>query len=435
VCFSTTAYVFYQTLESRLVQQIDDSISERYAYILQIYEDQGLIDLSDIAKWREITPMDPSIGFHFSDANGARVAGNIPHVDGQLGWHVQSGADLGLVTAFTQYRFFTGEVDGYRLSVGKSLKEIDDIGVIALHCLMATTAISVLLAMGIACLFARRVHIRVADLSRALDRVAAGDLNARLPVTVAGDDIDVFAVKINASLHRLKNSVDGMKQVSTDIAHDLKTPLNRLFISIEDAAALSRSGKCVGDDLETALDEARAINGTFDALLRIAQIEARSRKSQFKYFDLADVLVTAVEVYTPVVEEYDQTLVAEGIQEKRLPMCGDRDLILQLIVNLIENAVRHNEAGTQIVLSSGTAQEGRSLWFEVADNGPGIPADQHQKVFKRLYRLQRSRTTGGTGLGLSLVKAVADLHGAQIQLADNQPGLKVILTFEKSTPQ
>jgi len=106
-----------------------------------------------------------------------------------------------------------------------------------------------------------------------------------------------------------------------------------------------------------------------------------------------------------------------------------------MIVNLIENAVRHNEAGTQIALSSGTGQEGRSLWFEVADNGPGIPTEQHEKVFQRLYRLQRSRTTGGTGLGLSLVKAVADLHGAQIQLADNQPGLRVILTFEKSIPQ
>ena len=434
VCFSTTAYVFYQTLESRLVQQIDDSISERYAYILQIYEDQGLIDLSDIAKWREITPMDPSIGFHFSDANGARVAGNIPHVDGQLGWHVQSGADLGLVTAFTQYRFFTGEVDGYRLSVGKSLKEINDIGVIALHCLMATTAISVLLATGIACLFARRVHTRVADLSRALDRVAAGDLNARLPVTVAGDDIDVFAVKINASLHRLKNSVDGMRQVSSDIAHDLKTPLNRLFISIEEAASVSRSGNCVGDDLETALEEANAINGTFNALLRIAQIEARSRKSQFTNFDLADVLSTAVEVYEPVVEEYDQALIVDRISDKCLPMHGDKDLIMQLIVNLIENAVRHSAAGTQIVLSAGTDPQGNYLWFEVADNGPGIPADQHEKVFQRLYRLQGSRTTSGTGLGLSLVKAVADLHGAQIELADNNPGLRVLLKFEKSLP-
>jgi len=284
VCFGATAYVFYKTLESRLVNQIDESISERYAYIKNIYNDQGLDDLADIATWREISPMDSSLGFHFSDSEGNRIAGNVPQVNPQLGWHIESGAELGLVTASTQYRFFTGEVDGYRLSVGKSLKEIQEIGVIAINCLLLTTAVSVLLAMGMACIFARRVHIRVGDLSTALDSVAAGDLNTRLPVSVAGDDIDEFAVKINATLHRLKNSVDGMKQVSTDIAHDLKTPLNRLFISIEDAAAVSRSGKCVGDDLETALDEARAINGTFDALLRIAQIEARSRKSQFKWY-------------------------------------------------------------------------------------------------------------------------------------------------------
>jgi signal transduction histidine kinase len=301
---------------------------------------------------------------------------------------------------------------------------------IAWSSLVWTTLVSAVLAFLAAALFARHTHKRVAGFSHALDGVASGNLSSRLPVSCAGDDIDGLSVRINCSLDRLEHTVNGMRQVSTDIAHDLKTPLNRLYITIEEAAARSRAGACVGEEMDRALDETRAINGTFEALLRIAQIEAGARRSQFKPFDLSEVLQTAAEVYAPVVDENCQQLQVDLPDQRPLAMRGDRSLMLQLVVNLIENAVHHCRSDTLISLSAGESED--AVWFRVADTGPGIPALERDKVFQRLYRLERSRTTSGTGLGLSLVKAIAELHYGTVSLADNKPGLIVTVRFDRN---
>jgi signal transduction histidine kinase len=316
--------------------------------------------------------------------------------------------------------------------MGRSLLDVIELRKTALYCLVWTSIFSVFLGLIAAWFFARRVHKRVQSLSNALSGVAAGNLNARLPVTCAYDDIDDIAVKVNDTLDRLKQTVDGMRQVSTDIAHDLKTPLNRLFISLDDAARKSRRGECVGDDLDAALEETQGINSTFEALLRIAQIEAGARKSEFKHFDLAQVLSTAAEVYAPVVEESCNNLTVNIPSEKSLPMLGDKDLMLQLIVNLIENAVHHCSEYSDIVINAG--REAEVIWFNVEDSGPGIPDEEREKVFQRLYRLERSRTTRGTGLGLSMVKAISDLHCGSISLEDNKPGLRFGIRFDRNCP-
>jgi len=378
--FGLGLFAFYQTLEERVLKRIDGSITDRLVDVQKVYELNGLEAVIELAESKSESPMTSSMGFHLSTIEGDRIAGNVPICITQPGWDV-------------------------------------------------------LVAFAIAFLFTQRAERRVNGISSALDKVAAGNLVARLPVTTAGDDIDILSTQINSSLDRLRVTVDSMRQVSTDIAHDLKTPLNRLYITIEEASTKSRTGQCVGDDLEGALEEAQGINGTFEALLRIAQIEAGAKKSQFKTLNLKEVLETAAEVYTPVVEENEQRLtvdVANGADGQSLPLFGDRNLMIQLVVNLIENSVNHCKAGTNIAITGG--EDSAGVWMRVADSGPGIPDSEREKVFQRLYRLERSRTTRGTGLGLSLVKAIADLHRGAIELGDNKPGLATTIRFSKELP-
>lgn len=431
LCFSLAEFALYKTLQGRILSAIDQVIVEHFVRAQGAYSEDGLDAVLRAIEPQGRSPMTSSMGFFLANSDGDRIAGNLPICPSEAGWGVHSGADLGLVDDNSSYRFYTGVIGDNVLSLGRSLNAIEDLQEIAISSLFWTTICSMVLAIVAAWFFARRTHMRIAGISTALDRVAGGNLDERLYIGCAGDDLDILSSKINTSLERLKQTVDGMRQVSTDIAHDLKTPLNRLYITIEEAAGKSRKGSCVGQELEGALDEAQAINGTFEALLRIAQIEAGARRSQFKHIDMVNVLETAGEVYMPVVEEHEQELVLD-LPDQPLPILGDQSLLLQLIVNLIENAVNHGSTGTKITLSAGESDG--SVWFRVADTGPGIPAHEREKVFQRLYRLERSRTTQGTGLGLSLVKAIADLHCSKISLDDNEPGLTFTIRFDKNCP-
>ena len=301
LCFGGGSYMVYVTLQDRMLDRIDGSIAGRFAEMQDVYETIGVDAVVKMADARSDLPMVSSMGFYLSNPEGERVAGNLPFCLASNGWEVLDGVDLGLDGDDSQYRFYTGSIGGYKLSMGKSLEDLVELRKITLSCLLWTSLISTLLAFLVGGYFARSTHKRVAGISASLDTVGKGNLGARLPVTCAGDDVDQLSEKINDSLERLEHTVNGMRQVSTDIAHDLKTPLNRLYIGLEEAASKSRSGACVGQELDEALEETQAINATFEALLRIAQIEAGARKSQFKHFDLANVLETAAEVYAPVV--------------------------------------------------------------------------------------------------------------------------------------
>ncbi|MEE9320832.1 MAG: HAMP domain-containing sensor histidine kinase [Granulosicoccus sp.] len=433
LCFSVADYVLYETLQTRLLNRIDSSLAERFTAISAVYEEYGVDGVLEIASLRELAPMQSSMGFHLSTVDGTRIAGNVPICITEKGWDVLRGEDLGLEGDGSSYRFFTSDLGGNLLSLGVNLQPLEDLRSITLSCLLWTFLASIVVAVIAAALLAKRLQRRVDGLAQALNSAAQGRLDARVPVSCADDDIDEMAVKMNMALARLKQTVDGMRQVSTDIAHDLKTPLNRLYIQIEDAARKSRAGICVGDELDEALGETDSINGTFEALLRIAQIEAGARRSQFQQFDLVDTINTVAEVYEPVVEEHGQALDVQLPDNLSLAIFGDRELIMQLIVNLVENAIHHcGSDAARIKLAAGKSDS--AVWFSVADNGPGIPEDEREKVFQRLYRLERSRTTKGTGLGLSLVKAIAELHCGKVSLEDNHPGLRVVVTLDRNCP-
>ncbi len=257
----------------------------------------------------------------------------------------------------------------------------------------------------------------------AMTAVSHGALDTRIPLKGNGDDIDLVSRQINDALERLSTLVETMRQVSSDIAHELKTPLNRLKLYIEEAGDREEAGLDAGVSIASARDEADQINATFEALLQISQIEAGARKSRFRQVNLTDVLSTIAEIYTVVAEDAGMTLVHAIDAQTEVHIHGDRELLTQLFVNLVENAIRHCPAGAEITLRLDVDE--RLAVARVADTGTGIPEDEHERVFRRLYRLDKSRTTQGSGLGLSLVRAVADLHEGRVELSDNQPGLRV----------
>jgi len=286
------------------------------------------------------------------------------------------------------------------------------------------------LAVGGGALIAARAERRLDAVRGTMERVAHGELSARIPLLGNGDDIDLLSRDINDALARLSATVEGMRQVSTDIAHDLKTPLNRLKLTLEDALSHQTGGEPSKRQLEAASEEADQINQTFEALLRIAQIESGARKSRFKQVDLREVLDSLTEVYRVVAEDRGQILAMASHSGPPIEVVGDRDLLVQLYANLIENALRHCPAGSRIGLCLTVGKE--TTVATVEDNGPGIPAQERERVFRRLYRLEKSRTSPGTGLGLSLVRAIVDLHGGEIRLEDAGPGLRVITIFPRA---
>ena len=234
-------------------------------------------------------------------------------------------------------------------------------------------------------------------------------------------------MQVNAALERLANLFESMRQVSVDIAHDLKTPLNQLKLVIEDATERQRRGEDVATQLADAKLESDQINTTFDALLRIAQIESGARRARFARLNLAEIVADISEIYTDVADDENKSLTARAAPD--LPaILGDRELLIQLFSNLVENAIRHTPSGTEIAIGVDAGVPGLvAAW--VADDGPGIPAGEREKVLRRLYRLEQSRTSPGSGLGLSLVRAISDLHGAALDLDDNDPGLRVTVKF------
>jgi signal transduction histidine kinase len=271
---------------------------------------------------------------------------------------------------------------------------------------------------------------RIEAIRSATEEIMAGNLTRRIPLAGSHDEFDRLAVQVNRMLDRIESLMGGLQQVSNDIAHDLKTPLTRMRQQLELARCRAASVTEYEAAVDQAIVECDTTLRTFDALLRIAQIEAGTRRGGFGNVDLTALIEMICAAYQPVAEETGRSLSLS--QEPGATIRGDPELVTQMISNLLENALKHTPAGTAIIMALSKA-DGR--WrLTVADDGPGIPESDRRKVFQRFYRLDPSRSTAGSGLGLSLVAAVAQLHDATISLADNAPGLRVEITFANDIP-
>lgn len=318
--------------------------------------------------------------------------------------------------------------DGTTLVVADDLGSIEDVEDVVSNAFAIVLGISVLLGLAGGFLLTKGVLWRVEAVTRTAEAIVAGDMTRRIEQTGAGDEFDRLATSLNAMLDRIVQLMDNLQQVSNDIAHDLRTPLSRLRQNLEHTRTHPTTNQAYATAVERAIEEADGLLATFSALLRISQIEAGSQRAEFQPIDLSEVVETVCEAYAPDTEEGGRFLTC-GVAPS-VVVDGDCELLVQLLANLVENALAHTPPGTAVRVSlhdTGPVDRGRIL--EVCDDGPGIPASERDKVLHRFYRLERSRTTPGNGLGLSLVAAIAKLHGADIRLSDGKPGLRVTLRF------
>src|SRR5262245_10843311 len=291
---------------------------------------------------------------------------------------------------------------------------------------MVAVALLLLVLAGLAAvLVTRRTVGRIEQINATSRAIMLSGLDQRIPLRGSHDEWDRVAENLNHMLDRIETLMGEVRQVSDNVAHDLRTPLTRMRARLEKAHHTPRNGEADQALIGDTIAELDAVLRIFLSITRIAQIESQVRKGGFRSVNLAEIAGEVVELYDAAAEEYGTRLVMVG--EREVMVTGDRDLIFDAVANIVDNALKHGRPAGRVVVAS-EILDGTPV-ISVADNGPGIPADQHEQVFKRFYRLEQSRYTPGNGLGLSLVAAVARLHGARIELLDNSPGLVFKLWF------
>lgn len=426
VTFVIAGFLAYQIISADLHERLDRTLSETFDMVARSYSDGDLEDLVGTVHTYVASTQDHDRVFYLANEAGQPLAGNVSTAAVDPGLSTVSGSAFGL-EGEVRYRARRGAIAGNVLVVASSFEETDELGSLALTSFGWAGVIATAIAIAAGLLLAGAVRKRMEAIGGTMGRVGHGELTARIPLRGSGDDIDVLAGQINAALERLAALVEGMRQVSVDIAHDLKTPLNRLSIIIEGALETAERGQDNAAELVQAQIEAGRINATFEALLRIAQLESGARRERFTDVALDSVFSVLVEAYAYVAQENGQTLTLSFDEGEAAVVRGDHDLLTQLFANLIENAIRHAKGGKTIGMF--VRRQNGLVIARIVDDGPGIPKDETEKVFQRLYRLEKSRSTEGTGLGLSMVKAIADLHGATVALSNANPGLAVTVTF------
>jgi signal transduction histidine kinase len=422
--FILSGLVVYQLIKHEMYRQHDQTVRRIFLSLAGTYDDDRADFLDTVRNNIEATRHYHGI-YLVVGSDGSKLVGNIPLIDVPDGWSTLPAASVGIKSDL-EYRIFAGPVRDTRLVVGESYRDVEGLENLTLGSLAWTSILVLALSLAGGTLIAARAERRLQTVRETMDRVARGDLAARIPLQGKSDDIAMLSNDINLALGRLQSNVEGMRQVSTDIAHDLKTPLNRLGISLEEARRKLARGRSADDDINAADAEVQQINNTFEALLRIAQIESGARRARFERVDLSKVIEEVAELFGGALEDAGMS-VETSVPAGPCTIEGDRQLLMQLFSNLVENALRHCPAGTDVRLFATIS--GNAVISGVEDNGPGIPPHEREKVFQRLYRLERSRTSPGTGLGLSLVRAIVDIHDAHVTLEDASPGLLAKVTF------
>lgn len=343
------------------------------------------------------------------------------------GYHILTGIpDNPLIEG--QYMSLTATMRGGHLTIARNLKEINALRDVFLRVLGLSLVPTVLIALSGGLYLSRRSARHVATISGTLGHLTGGDLAARVGSTQNWPaDLSAIARKIDTMAHAQQESMTAIRQVSSDIAHDLKTPIQRVAVHLSDLSQQPDLQTPSQDLLGKAKEELDGIVSVFHALLQIAQIETGSPKANFERIDLSQLCETLSELYEPAASEAGHILTFQGVDAPNIAVNGDKGLLGQLLANLIENAIRHTPQGTRITIN--LTSTGGQPTLTVTDNGPGVPQAERDLVLRRLYRMDRSRTSPGTGLGLSLVSSVASLHDAKITLTDANPGLCVAIVF------
>jgi len=417
-----------------LSRQLQDTIDAEIQGLAEQYRTGGVSRLIKVVEARSHMP--GASLYLLTDFSGNVIAGNVSDVPSA----VLSSAD-GIARPVPYRRLATDLGDeqpavashkalvrvfvlpgGFRLLVGRDLTEREQFRDVVWRAVQLSIGAVLLLGLVTWLFVSRRVLKRIDAVSATSKQIMGGDLGGRLKVDGSGDEFDRLAESLNAMLDRIEQLMHGLKEVSDNIAHDLKTPLTRMRMRIEQALDDPAVGEASREALTATLEDCDGLIRTFEALLRIARLEAGSAGVRTQAVDVAEIVREVAELYEPVAEEQEATL-AVAVPEA-VVVAGDRDLLAQAVANLVDNALKYGrpEAGRQRV-SLAVTRDGDEAVIAVADNGPGVPEADRGRVTQRFVRLEGSRTAPGSGLGLSLVQAVASLHKGALMLGDAAPGL------------
>lgn len=362
--------------------------------------------------------------FLLVDAQGSRISGNLsswPLADSPVGklLHVHVTREGRRVPARLLIRDLA---DGSRLYVGRAMLESDSIRTLVLRSIAYGGGVAVLLMVAGAWLFRRQLEARIGKIRRTAAEIEAGDLSQRIPVA-SDDEFGKLSCDINRMLDRIEQLMEGVRHVSNAIAHDLRTPLGRVRNKLDGALRQQQTVDAWQGAAQSAIADIDDLTRVFDKLLQIAAAESGMRPENFSDIDLQQIGADIVEMYEATADEQGVLLVQ--LYGPGLPARGDRNLLGSALASLVDNAIKYAGQGTTVEVSCG--QDGAGAWLAVRDNGPGVPASELPKLTQRFYRLDKSRHLPGNGLGLSIVAAIAALHGGSLEIEDAAPGLCVRL--------
>jgi hypothetical protein len=443
VLFSASLLAYFALNTRRLItEQITNTVAGEIRGLTEQYDQGGLRRLFAAIQVRSRQP--GSSLYLVTTPNGEGLAGNIsalePGVLDHPGWHETSYRRLeapgGPPAAQHHALVNVIQLGGFHVLVGRDLEERERLYDIISNAGRWSFALVVVLGLAGGFFVSRRVLGRIDAMTGTSQAIMAGDLSGRLPVAGTGDELDRLANAVNAMLDRIVALMHGLSEVSDNIAHDLKTPLTRLRNRCEQALRGSPSDADYRAALETTIAESDELIRTFDALLMIARAESGHARDNMNEFDAAQIARDVGELYEPLAEQKGLALKVDAAAAA--PVRGNRELVSQALANLVDNAIKYttpgelNGSAAEILVKAGN--EGERITLSVEDRGPGIPEADRSRVVERFVRLEQSRSEPGSGLGLSLASAVARLHGGELKLEDNHPGLKSTIALPRAGP-
>jgi signal transduction histidine kinase len=442
IVFAASLLGYFALNTRRLItEQITTTVDTEISGLREQYNQGGIRRLVIVVDLRSRRP--GSSLYLVTTATGEGLAGNVgslePGVLDHPGWletnyrrlEAPEGNDHRALVQVVQLP------GGFRLLVGRDLEERERLFGIIANAGQWSLALVIVLGLAGGFFVSRRVLNRIEAMTETAQTIMAGDLAGRLPVAGTGDELDRLAEHLNAMLERIEALMRGLKEVSDNIAHDLKTPLTRLRNRCEQALRGSAGVDDYRAALESTIAESDDLIRTFDALLMIARAEAGQAGDNMTEFDAAEIARDVGELYEPLADEKGIALTVDA--PAAAPVRGNRELVSQALANLIDNAIKYagpngelNGAPAEIVVKAGN--DGERISLSVADRGPGIAEADRGRVVERFVRLEQSRSEPGSGLGLSLAAAVARLHGGELKLEDNHPGLRTTIALPRAGP-
>jgi signal transduction histidine kinase len=423
-------YVYWSTA-SYVRSRSDRAIAAEHVVLRRAYDRSGRDGLIATIRQRIVDGRFEGGLYLLADASFIPVAGNLKSwptaLKGFDGWSNFDSPEWKADAAGRRLLRASFETlpDGYHLLVGKDIDDLDEFAEKMEIALGMSIVFTFVLGLFTSIFVTRRTIRRIEAINATSRAIMQSGLGQRIPRQDSRDEWDLLAENLNQMLDRIEGLMGEVKQVTDNVAHDLRTPLARMRGRLEKAHAGPRNSEhdqlLIGDtmaDLDSVLR-------MFASLMRISQIEANDRTAAFRAVNLADIAREVAELFDAAAEEKGGRLNVVACQP--VLVAGDRDLLFDALANLIDNAIKHGRDAGQVTVE--VVQAKGDAVISIADDGPGIPVNESQQVFKRFYRLERSRRTPGNGLGLSLVAAVARLHSARIEMADNAPGLTFKLLF------